>query len=74
MLSAARSRRVAELSARYRVPVVEDLALRNLPLDETPLPAPIAAHAPDGASITIGSVSKVLWGGLRVGWIRAARP
>jgi DNA-binding transcriptional MocR family regulator len=38
------------------------------------VPAPIAAHAPDGSSITIGSVSKVLWAGLRVGWIRAARP
>jgi DNA-binding transcriptional MocR family regulator len=74
VLSAARSRRVAELSARYRVPVVEDHALRDLPLDGTPLPAPIAAHAPDGSSITIGSVSKVLWAGLRVGWIRAARP
>ena len=74
VLSAARSRRVAELSARYRVPVVEDLALRDLPLDGGPLPAPIAAHAPDGSSITIGSVSKVLWAGLRVGWIRASRP
>ena len=74
VLSAARSRRVAELSARYRVPLVEDLALRNLPLDDGPLPAPIAAHAPDGSSMVIGSVSKVLWAGLRVGWIRAARP
>jgi DNA-binding transcriptional MocR family regulator len=74
VLSRARSRRVAELSARDRVPLVEDLALRNLQLDESPLPAPIAAHGPDGASITIGSMSKVLWGGFRVGWIRAARP
>jgi DNA-binding transcriptional MocR family regulator len=74
VLSAARSRRVAELSARYRVPIVEDLALKHLQMDRLPLPAPIAAHAPDGASMTIGSLSKVLWGGLRVGWIRAARP
>jgi DNA-binding transcriptional MocR family regulator len=74
VLSPARSRRVAELSARYRVPVVEDLALLHLPLGADPLPPPIAAHGPDGSSITIGSVSKVLWGGLRVGWIRAARP
>ncbi len=74
VLSPARSRRVAELSARYRVPVVEDLALKHLQMDEIPLPAPIAAHAPDASSMTIGSVSKVLWGGLRVGWIRAARP
>jgi DNA-binding transcriptional MocR family regulator len=74
VLSAARSRRVAELSARYRVPVVEDLALRHLQLDERPLPAPIAAHSPDASSMVIGSASKVLWGGLRVGWIRASRP
>jgi DNA-binding transcriptional MocR family regulator len=74
VLSAARSRRVAELSARYRVPLVEDLALRNLRLEDAPPPAPIASHAPDAGSIVIGSLSKVLWGGLRVGWIRAARP
>ena len=74
VLSAARSRRVAELSARHRVPVVDDQALRHLQMDDGPTPAPVAAHAPDGSSMTIGSVSKVLWGGLRVGWIRAARP
>lgn len=74
VLSAARSRQVAELSARYRIPVVEDLALKHLTMDDRPLPAPIAAHAPDATSMTIGSVSKMLWGGLRVGWIRAARP
>ncbi len=74
VLSAARSRSVAELSARYRVPLVEDLALRNLLLEDAPLPAPIASHAPDAGSVVIGSLSKVLWGGLRVGWIRAARP
>jgi DNA-binding transcriptional MocR family regulator len=74
VLSAPRTRRVAELSARYRVPVIEDLALRHLPMDDAPVPAPIAAHGPDGSSMTIGSVSKVLWGGLRVGWIRAPRP
>jgi DNA-binding transcriptional MocR family regulator len=73
VLSERRSRIVAELAARSRVPVVEDLALRRLLMDDRPLPAPIGAHAPD-AVITIGSVSKVLWGGLRIGWIRAARP
>lgn len=73
-LSPARGRRIAELSARSRVPVVEDLALRHLQLDERPLAAPIAAHGPDASSVVIGSASKVLWSGLRVGWIRAARP
>jgi len=74
MLSEARSRAVAELSARYRVPVVEDLALRELRLDDRPVPAPIAAHDPEALVITIGSMSKVFWAGLRVGWIRAPRP
>ena len=58
------------MAARSRVPVVEDLALRRLGMDDRPLPAPIAAHAPE-AVISIGSVSKVLWAGLRIGWIRA---
>ena len=74
VLSERRSRLVAELAARSRVPVVEDLALRRLLLgDRRPLPAPIAAHAPETV-ISIGSVSKVLWAGLRIGWIRAPHP
>jgi DNA-binding transcriptional MocR family regulator len=74
VLSESRSRRVAELSARYRVPVVEDLALRDLPMSDRPVPDPIASHDPDALVITIGSMSKVFWAGLRIGWIRAPRP
>lgn len=74
VLSEARSRAVAQLSARYRVPVVEDLALRDMRLSGRPVPAPIAAHDPEALVITIGSMSKVFWAGLRVGWIRAPRP
>jgi DNA-binding transcriptional MocR family regulator len=32
------------------------------------MPRPFATYAPD--AITVGSASKSLWGGLRVGWIR----
>lgn len=48
---------------------VEDDTLRELWLTSPP-PAPIAAL--DGAEgmLTIGSCSKVFWGGLRVGWVR----
>ena len=35
-----------------RVPLVEDLALRHLPLDDGPLPAPIAAARAGGSSIS----------------------
>jgi DNA-binding transcriptional MocR family regulator len=36
-------------------------------------PPPIGALDPDRRVITVGSLSKIAWGGLRIGWIRAAR-
>src|SRR5260221_574726 len=34
-------------------------------------PPPIAAFAPpDAAVLTVGSLSKAAWGGLRIGWVR----
>ncbi|MGD9695334.1 MAG: PLP-dependent aminotransferase family protein [Thermoleophilia bacterium] len=73
-LAERRGARIADLAARYRVPVVEDRALRRLELDERPVPPPIASHGDGEDVLVIGSLSKVLWAGLRVGWIRAARP
>ena len=35
------------------------------------LPAPLAAWDPAGQVVTIGSMSKAFWAGLRVGWVRA---
>lgn len=35
---------------------------------------PIAARVRTDNVLTIGSLSKVLWGGLRLGWVRAAPP
>ena len=37
-------------------------------------PEPMAAHDPGGRVITIGSMSKAYWGGLRIGWIRCVSP
>ena len=72
LMSAARRRQVAELAARYGVVVVEDNAYSTW---APAVPAPLAAFAPKNAEVlTIGSVSKAVWGGLRIGWIRAARP
>jgi DNA-binding transcriptional MocR family regulator len=39
-----------------------------------PGPAPVAAHDTDGRVLSIGSLSKICWGGLRVGWIRGPVP
>ncbi|MEU7861106.1 PLP-dependent aminotransferase family protein [Nonomuraea sp. NPDC049141] len=57
---------VAELAARYRMTVVADETLRDLDLREEPTGIPRIA-----GSLLIGSASKSVWGGLRVGWIRA---
>jgi DNA-binding transcriptional MocR family regulator len=65
---------VVDLARRTRTPLVVDETLTELPLD-VPAPTPVAAGAPDSQLvITIGSASKVFWGGLRIGWIRASAP
>ena len=51
--------------------VIEDLALADLFYGDDP-PPPLAAD--DDTVVTVGSVGKVLWAGLRVGWIRAEEP
>lgn len=53
--------------------VVEDRVLADLPLDGQPSPTPLAALCPNATVVTIGSVAKVLWGGLRIGWIHTNR-
>jgi DNA-binding transcriptional MocR family regulator len=70
MLAANRRRDLAELVTEHGVPLIEDNALENAPLDEDRVP-PIAAFAPPDAPIlSAGSFSKAAWGGLRVGWMR----
>lgn len=66
-----RRRALADVAARHGVTIVDDLALAGLGLDGTPEPPPLAALAPDAGIVTVGSISKLLWGGLRVGWLRA---
>jgi DNA-binding transcriptional MocR family regulator len=74
LLAAHRRRDLAELTAERGVPIVEDNALENVPLDDERLP-PIAAYAPPDAPVfTVGSFSKAAWGGLRVGWMRGPVP
>lgn len=50
---------------------VVDEAHQALPLDGQDMPRPFAAYSP--STITIGSASKSVWGGLRLGWIRTPR-
>lgn len=49
-------------------PTVVDETMTELVLDGAS-PEPFALHMP--AAISVGTVSKSIWGGLRIGWIRA---
>ncbi|MFN2504067.1 MAG: PLP-dependent aminotransferase family protein, partial [Acidimicrobiales bacterium] len=72
VLSEARRRRLARLSREQGLPVIEDNALEYVRLDAAPPPPAVAAFAPDAPILTVGSLSKVLWAGLRVGWVRGS--
>lgn len=50
--------------------VVEDMVLADLRYDGSQ-PSPIAARTRVATVIAIGSISKLGWGGLRIGWMRA---
>jgi DNA-binding transcriptional MocR family regulator len=69
-----RRQALAAIADAGRVTIVEDLTLADLTLGagNSVSPPPLAALSTQ--VIAIGSVSKVLWGGLRVGWIRAGEP
>jgi DNA-binding transcriptional MocR family regulator len=67
-----RRQALAAIADGGRVTVVEDLTLADLALGGGAAPPPLAALST--RVIAVGSVSKVLWGGLRVGWIRAGEP
>ncbi|MFJ8622131.1 PLP-dependent aminotransferase family protein [Kitasatospora sp. NPDC093550] len=68
----ARARVVRAARARGSWLVIDE-AMAELALD-CPPPAPFAARARSGGAggvITVGSMSKTHWGGLRIGWLRA---
>ena len=54
------------------VPLVDDEVLGDLAFPGVQVPPPLAAC--DGTVISVGSLSKSIWGGLRIGWVRAAEP
>jgi DNA-binding transcriptional MocR family regulator len=52
--------------------LIDDEALADLRQPGEGRPPPLAAYGE--SVISVGALSKVVWGGLRVGWIRAAEP
>jgi DNA-binding transcriptional MocR family regulator len=68
VLSDERRQRLAKLLDQHEVVLVDDTSLAGTAFDGRSTPAALATHE---RLVTIGSMSKLFWGGLRLGWIRA---
>jgi DNA-binding transcriptional MocR family regulator len=64
--------RLADLARELDFAVIEDLTLTELSSGPAP-PPPIGALARADNVLSVGSFSKLFWGGLRLGWIRGPR-
>jgi GntR family transcriptional regulator/MocR family aminotransferase len=72
IMDLASRRRLVEIAARYRVPIIEDDIFGELRYEGAALP-PLKALDRFGLVIYINSFSKVGFPGLRLGWIAAPR-
>ncbi|HEV2689066.1 MAG TPA: PLP-dependent aminotransferase family protein [Bryobacteraceae bacterium] len=64
---------VARSASELGIPVIDDGTLSELALDG-PTPPPIATYTASAPLLTVGSLSKLTWPGLRAGWVRAPEP
>lgn len=60
-------RRLVEAANALGVPLIDDEVPAELAFGGEPAGAPLAAY---GEVLSVGSLSKVVWGGLRAGWVR----
>jgi len=65
-------RALVQAAAAAGIPLIDDEVLSDLAFPGVQVPPPLAAYA-DGV-ISGGSLSKSIWGGLRIGWVRAPEP
>ncbi|HEX4444940.1 MAG TPA: PLP-dependent aminotransferase family protein [Galbitalea sp.] len=65
---------IVHLAASVGTVLVADETIAELAIDGPIHTLPFAAHGhPGSRPVLVGSVGKTLWGGLRIGWIRAER-
>jgi DNA-binding transcriptional MocR family regulator len=74
IMSAGTRHRVAAIAAAHPDTLfVDDMTLAELPLRDGPRLPPLAALGPSRPNmVSVGSLSKLYWGGLRTGWIRGS--
>ncbi len=72
VLSLLARQALARAAAAAGVALVDDEVLSELAFPGVQVPPPLAACA--GTVISVGSLSKSIWGGLRIGWVRASEP
>ncbi|MBX6767582.1 MAG: PLP-dependent aminotransferase family protein, partial [Actinomadura rubrobrunea] len=75
VMSASDREALVDAARRADAVLIADETFAGLAVDRTaPAPPPLAAFDAGGRVVSVGSASKLLWGGLRIGWIRASAP
>jgi DNA-binding transcriptional MocR family regulator len=72
LMPAEQREHLVALAARFDAILVIDEAYRDVLIDGD-LPPHTAGFGDDERVLTVGSLSKAVWGGLRVGWVRGSR-
>ncbi|MGV7115359.1 aminotransferase-like domain-containing protein [Paenibacillus kyungheensis] len=73
LMSKQRRNDLIEQCKELRLPIIEDDVYRELWLDDLP-PAPLKSQDSNGNIVYLGSMSKMMSPGLRVGWVIAPEP
>lgn len=71
-MSDDRRKRLAELAAEYGIPVIEDCPYGDLIYEGSPHPS-VKSFDKEGWVVFLGSFSKILSPGLRIGWVCATQ-
>jgi DNA-binding transcriptional MocR family regulator len=73
VLSLERRLKLLDLAQRFRIPIIEEDPYSKLYYDKIPPPA-LKSLDKYSSVIYVGTFSKILFQGLRVGWVAAAKP
>ncbi len=73
VLSLERRHQLLQLAGRYGIPILEDDTYSELRYEGAPLPS-MKSMDTAGLVLNLGTFSKILFPGLRLGWLAAPRP